>query len=108
MAVSNEAVALTRRASPAGAPTVDAVVDSPVRVSAAADAVAAKTRSAARATINKAGARRRLLRLDIESFRRDSARDVVRAEPGPQGRQIAPSVTKMGNLIHSGEVEQGT
>jgi hypothetical protein len=52
VAVSNEAVDLTRRASPDGAPAVDALVDSPVRVSEAADAVAAKTRSAARAAIN--------------------------------------------------------
>jgi hypothetical protein len=75
VAVSNEAVDLTRSDSPDGRPTVDAVVDSPVRVSAAADAVAAKTRSAARAAINKAGARRRLLRLDIDSFRRGLACD---------------------------------
>jgi hypothetical protein len=96
VAVSNDAVDFTRRASGEGAPTIDAVVDSPVRVSAAADAVAAKTRSAARAAINKAGARRRLLRLDIKSFRRGSARDAGAGRnrcAGPS--KSAPSVIKV-------------
>jgi hypothetical protein len=45
--------------------TIDAVVDSPVSVSAATDAVGAKTRSAASAAIRSAGARRRVLRLHV-------------------------------------------